>query len=220
MKSVALSFGRPRDEEGGGVCEISLNVDMQGVGIGGDRWPAAMLFCEFISMRPELSKTFSGKSVIELGSGTGLGAILCDKLFGKECRQIVATDLHSHVALMQSNLVLNSVDPQVTTCCALDWTTRGFPSLGTFDVILALECVYNQELFLPLVLTMRELSHSKTLIFLGLTRLFAKPEFFLLLLKHGFNYTMIPHHAVSLPLPEEASTHAETALFVVTLQPR
>lgn len=58
---------------GGNRVEVDLIADM-GVGIGGDRWPAANLFCEFITMEKWsefFTNLFSDKKVIELGSGTG-----------------------------------------------------------------------------------------------------------------------------------------------------
>ncbi len=54
--------------------KIDLLLDM-GVGIGGDKWPAADLFCQLVTSevwRPWFQQIFQGKKCIELGSGTGV----------------------------------------------------------------------------------------------------------------------------------------------------
>lgn len=56
-----------------GNIGIKLKVDMR-VGIGGDRWPAANLFCNFISQprwQSFFKDLFKDKAIIELGAGTG-----------------------------------------------------------------------------------------------------------------------------------------------------
>jgi hypothetical protein len=42
--------------------------------------------------------------------------------------------------------------------------------------------VYNQSLYVPLVEALRTCCHERSIVFLGLTRLFSKPHFFALLL--------------------------------------
>lgn len=57
-----------------GAIEVDLIADM-GVGIGGDRWPAANLFCDFVTSEKwsdYFTNFFRDKHVIELGSGTGI----------------------------------------------------------------------------------------------------------------------------------------------------
>lgn len=52
---------------------VNLFVDM-GVGIGGDKWPAADVFCKIISddkWKPYFSTLFRNRTCLELGSGTG-----------------------------------------------------------------------------------------------------------------------------------------------------
>jgi hypothetical protein len=73
--------------------EVKLKLDI-GVGIGGDKWPAAELFCDIIAQErysDVFHKLFDGKRIIELGSGTGLCGIAIDKLF--EPSKVLVTDL-------------------------------------------------------------------------------------------------------------------------------
>jgi hypothetical protein len=53
--------------------EIDLLLDMA-VGIGGDKWPAADLFCQLCTSdqwKQWFQQLFDGRRCIELGSGTG-----------------------------------------------------------------------------------------------------------------------------------------------------
>lgn len=88
--------------------KIQLEVDMT-VGIGGDRWPGAMTFCRLIAnlayRYSVFHDIFTDKKVIELGSGTGLVSIVLKKLF--QMSHIVASDLDSHVSLIQRNVQRN-----------------------------------------------------------------------------------------------------------------
>ena len=116
--------------------DIRLFVDMI-IGIGGDKWPAAELFCELIShetWKPYFSKLFNGKKVIELGAGTGLNSILIDRMFSP--KQVLATDHSSHVGLIQKNIDANQC--KCTTAASLDWCNLNSDT-GKCDIALAFE---------------------------------------------------------------------------------
>ena len=127
---------------------IPLYVDMA-VGIGGDTWPAAELFCDFLispGFYSQFCDLFRCKSVIELGSGNGLVGILIDKAF--DAQRVSVTDMHSHVSLIAHNLVLNKCDMESghghCTADAMDWMdyrdeTKNFDIEEKFDIVLALE---------------------------------------------------------------------------------
>lgn len=76
--------------------------------------------------------------------------------------------------------------------------------------------VYREELYEPLVKSLQLLCKKDSVIFLGLTRLYAKPSFFRLLRLYGFKYTMIPMEA----LPEayySQTAGSDVGLFVCSL---
>ena len=141
-------------------------------------------------------------------SGTGLGGISVAKLFDGPS-SIVISDLAQYTALIDRNIKLNNVDKQ---CSAqvVDWCNLPVQQTN-YDVILALECVYREDLYDALLVTLVETSHSETVIFLGLTRLFAKAVFFTLLEKKGFQYKKIPQIA----MPTHTNASADTAIFIV-----
>lgn len=177
--------------------EYSLHVclDMQ-VGLGGDKWPAADLFCFLITSPlwiPMFNPIFDNKTVIDLGSGTGITGILLDKVYNP--KEIVITDLDSHVEHIKYNILLNQEGRKVTSAFALDWFQ---PNLldKKMDIILAFECVYKESLYEPFIKTLDALCHDKSLIFLGMTRNFMRSKFFKLLREHGYIYTLIPQNNI------------------------
>ena len=187
-------------------------LSIQAVGIGGDRWPAAEMFCKTISdsrWESFFRLIFNDKKVIELGAGTGLVAIIVEKLFSP--KSVIVTDLDSHLPLIKDNLRLNST--KYCETMPLDWTRTDY--MGSNDVILVLECVYNEDLYLPLIHTLDRICLENSIIFLGLTRLFAKQKFFALLTESGFKYTMIPERSLPEQYADEFSDR-DVGLFVVT----
>lgn len=190
--------------------QIELHVGME-FGLGGDQWPAATCFCHLITNRKTFyeEKVFSKDCrVLELGSGTGLGGIAVAKLFPGP-RSIVISDLDQYTALIDRNIKLNRVEKQCTAQ-VIDWLNPPAQHT-TYDVVLALECVYREDLYGPLLQMLKVSAHANTIIFLGLTRLFAQARFFTLLEEHGFSYKKIPH--IAIPVFTNATN--DTAIFIV-----
>lgn len=118
------------------TMEVRLSVDMN-VGIGGELWPAAHMFCNLISTESYVNffhEIFTDKTIIELGSGTGLVSIVLSHLY--QPASITATDLYSHTALIQENINHNHV--LHCFCEEFDWCRIPEPC-PRYDVILAFE---------------------------------------------------------------------------------
>lgn len=112
--------GREADVTYGG-CTMKLFLDM-GVGIGGDKWPAAENFCSLITSKEYITffrSLISGRRVLELGSGNGLVGILIDKLF--QPKEMCITDHPSHMKHIERNVVQNECE-STTFSLAYDWT--------------------------------------------------------------------------------------------------
>jgi SAM-dependent methyltransferase len=101
----------------------------------------------------------SNASVLELGCGTGLLATLLSPL----CRSYTASDLLVNLRLSSKNLQLNDIAIKQNTTDAgdgvvlaeIDWFDRSSRVLDmSHDLILAVDCVYNEALAGPLVETM------------------------------------------------------------------
>jgi hypothetical protein len=133
------------------------------------------------------SSTLSQARILELGSGTGLLAILLNSL----CKSYTASDQFDNLKLIQRNLEINGVAvPQHTRRDGdykgaagggeaeieeVDWVAisherarRGTSASkkapteelngreGDYDLILAVDCIYNESLVVPLVDTFAE----------------------------------------------------------------
>jgi SAM-dependent methyltransferase len=199
------------------LYDLTLWCDM-GVGIGGDRWPAAELFCELIlddQFRPFFRALLESKSVLELGAGNGMVGILVGKHFAPA--SVVVSDLEDHHALMVRNVAANAVEG-VVEARVLDWTRPHEAGLGQFDVVLALECIYREFLYQPLIEAFKAVCRPTTVIFLGLTRHFAKPAYFDQLEAAGFDYRMVPHEVTLAPAKLREGGSRDVGLFVVTLR--
>lgn len=214
----ALIPGKQIEMEYNNSGKLNLFVDM-GVGIGGDKWPAAELFCHFIThkrWKKFFSDLFANTTCLELGSGNGLAGILIDMVF--DPKSVVITDLESHIEHISKNISLNAVFR--STALPFDWMNTDPNQVpGTFDFIFALECVYWEDLFQALITTIRNKSHSKTVTFLGMTRQFATsnkgPVFFDLLSSSGFTYKKVPLLSVPPSSLESVPVDENIGIFVV-----
>jgi hypothetical protein len=74
--------------------------------------------------------------------------------------------------------------------------------------------VYREELYDPLIRALDVVSHEQTVIFLGLTRIFAKPLFFERLRAGGFDYTLVPHECAPKQYRSETNNR-DIGLFIV-----
>jgi hypothetical protein len=209
-KELHLSFGEASSTST--LLDISL-CSYMGVGIGGVEWPAACMFCQIIANNEFYKRLFAGKRILELGAGTGLGGIAVEKVCGSEYSptEVVITDLEQYLDHLRLNTAMNST--RLCSVRPLDWLNidafihaRSEDAAHTFDIILALECVYREDLYQPLIDTILRTSSKDTLIFLGLTRLFAQHIFFDLLHANGIYYTRLPEHSLPLKVRKESAT--------------
>ena len=198
-----------------------------GVGLGGRTWPAAHQFCSLIAHHGGassgnaghsnfLGNLFDGRTVIDLGSGTGVSGILVNKLY--KPKKVVITDLESHIKHIQHNIDINR--PFTNDCAAIEYDWFNCQSFNCterkFDIVLAFECVYKETLYLPLIQSMLHVSDKDTVIFLGLTRLFAKKRFFSFLRDNGLEYTMLPSSCMPLEYQQKYNLN-DVGLFIVRL---
>ncbi|KAG7580170.1 hypothetical protein FFLO_00141 [Filobasidium floriforme] len=141
-------------------------------------WRASLFLAEFLLQQfyfplptftplinPTLAKT---SSVLELGAGTGLSSVLLHEIFGSW----TATDQYDNLKLISRNLKENKLE-DVVGIKEVDW----FQSLekasqsshrqegGEYDLVLAIDCIYNEALIKPLVATFdRYTMRRKTLV--------------------------------------------------------
>ncbi|CAO1613531.1 unnamed protein product [Parajaminaea phylloscopi] len=178
-----LEDGNQSEENDGSCIDVSLLLDVT-TGCGGKIWPAARWLGAYLtSKKAELAQRWAGKTVVELGSGTGLVGFVLAKM--KIDAQTWITDQDAMLRLMDQNLKLN---PGMDLChvAELNWgepIPEGIPAKP--DVLLLADCVYLEVAFQPLVDTMRDLSDDHTeILFCYMKRRKADKRFFTLLKKH------------------------------------
>eukprot|EP00397_Hematodinium_sp_SG-2012_P041518 GEMP01045744.1.p2 GENE.GEMP01045744.1~~GEMP01045744.1.p2 ORF type:complete len:228 (+),score=43.87 GEMP01045744.1:22-684(+) len=116
---------------------VKVNVSQHGAssrefvsGTSSVVWPVAVHMCRWLCQHPEL---IEGKSVVELGSGTGLVGLTASQM---RPRRILLTD--SEIGILRENCV--GCETEVGT---LLWGDAH--NFGTFDVVLMSDLICNQE---------------------------------------------------------------------------
>ncbi|SNX84683.1 uncharacterized protein MEPE_03392 [Melanopsichium pennsylvanicum] len=219
--------------------DINLKLDMT-TGCGGKIWPAAEVLGAYIAARYSSPSTASSqedgklmetnsdyphhkfdwrnKTIIELGSGTGLVGYLVHALCLENCK-IWVTDQSAMLPLMRQNLSLNFSPSSSSQACSisssnstsddiikkdgstsfvrvaeLDWSQPiplEFTRFGLPDVLLLADCVYLESAFQNLIDTMVGLSCSRTeILFCYQKRRKADRRFFILLKKY-FDFQIV-----------------------------
>ncbi|XP_058484591.1 protein-lysine methyltransferase METTL21C-like isoform X2 [Solea solea] len=132
---------------------------------GAVMWPAALALCAFLENNREMVN-LQGKEVLELGSGTGLVAIVASLLGAS----VTATDLPEVLSNLRANVMRNTRGrcrqlPQVTT---LSWSfemERTFPaSVYRYDYVLAADVVYHHDFLKELLATMKHFCQPGTTV--------------------------------------------------------
>ncbi|ETW01141.1 hypothetical protein H310_06747 [Aphanomyces invadans] len=173
---------------------IELECDW-GVGIGGSLWTSGRLLVDYMARNTHEQKDLVGRTVLELGSGTGLVGLAMAHMGPS---RVIVTDLDTHVASMERNLERNaSLFPSATKVevVALDWTTftaADANALKPVDLIVGTDIAYLPEFYEPLRRTLELLVNpSSTRILLGLGRHDTDMRFFRMLVDAGYEYYKI-----------------------------
>jgi len=136
---------------------IILHLDAS-PGCGGLAWPAGQILASYLVQKgPEY---FRAKTVVELGSGTGLVGLLVGSFRNAD---VWITDQAPMLGIMKHNVALNQLAP-IVQVAELNW---GSPptDIRRPDIILAADCVYFEPAFPLLVKTLDDLSDQTTVIF-------------------------------------------------------
>jgi len=117
-------------------------------------WRASYLLCQLVLAQHGSATALLDlreASVVELGSGTGLSACALAPL----CGSYIATDQPAALPLLRANILSNaSAFPQsfssAATVVELDWTEPMTPTAHAPDLVLAIDCLFNPSLAVPL----------------------------------------------------------------------
>lgn len=180
-------------------------------GIGGGLWSTGLAFARYLEHHPQhahssldaLHKT-NKLSLLELGSGNGFLAICMLALCQDIWNDFVITDVESHLDLIETTLQANPHlvvgDTNVTVMKHLWGEFNQSPNSTfsiqdqvhngsfKFDVIIGSDVAYRQELYDPLISSLKQFSHAKTVCLIGVTMNDTQPLFFHKLREAGFRY--------------------------------
>jgi predicted nicotinamide N-methyase len=171
------------------IGSVTVKIEQEGqVGIGGMVWDASLILAKFIAQN-KLEIFSRVKTVLEVGSGTGICGLACAMLEPKT--RVTLSDLYSHLALIQTNIDINNLSN--VSCCEIDWFKP--QNTGKFDLIIGTDVVYEPDLFEPLLDTLETVSHPNSVIFLcNELRATRDLNFYKLAQKKGWTLTIVPEH--------------------------
>jgi len=122
-------------------------------------WPAAWALAEFGAANAEL---FSGKRVLELGSGLGIGGLMHSALTRPS--HITLTDVHSEVlSLLDKNAA--ALTAQIgceTQVKELDWCST--QKVDNYDVVVGADLLYDPAVFPDLVKLLTKFENSSVIL--------------------------------------------------------
>ncbi|KAG8586463.1 hypothetical protein GDO81_005385 [Engystomops pustulosus] len=145
----------------GHEIKIVESTDLYGATV----WPSALVLCYFLE-KHEKQLCIEDKNIIEIGSGTGLVAIVACLLGA----QVIATDLEELIGNLKYNLLCNTKmkSKHVPQVKELIWGSNlemNFPKSSLrFDYILAADVVYNHPCLEELLETFDHLCSENTII--------------------------------------------------------
>eukprot|EP01041_Mallomonas_annulata_P011587 gene11587-24249_t len=141
---------------------ITINEPINStLGTGLTLWDGSVVLAKFLEKNRHLVE---GKRVLELGAGTGIA----DNLRGNVQRNFFDWDQTTTTTSTATTTTATTTTATKTTTSdathasitvrALDWSDAStYPSVGTFDVILAADVVWLEQLVAPLVQTIKSI---------------------------------------------------------------
>ncbi|XP_078089649.1 EEF1A lysine methyltransferase 3-like isoform X2 [Mustelus asterias] len=146
-------------------CGYPLNIARYfggNLGFSASIWESALVLCQYFEQE---KINFSGRKVIELGSGTGIVGILAVLLGG----DVTMTDKENVLSQIEHNVSTNipSTFRHRSKVCALSWGKdhTNFPT--DYDFILGSDIVYTSLTYPLLLKTLLHLSKDPTIIYLS-----------------------------------------------------
>ncbi|KIK99697.1 hypothetical protein PAXRUDRAFT_465335 [Paxillus rubicundulus Ve08.2h10] len=193
---IRLSFPNDSDKGCAAAIQITLKMDAS-PGCGGIAWPAGDVLANYLTIRGEAY--CKGRTILELGSGTGLVGLVAAILGGN----VWITDQAPLLDIMRANVRLNHLESSVVVS-ELNWGEALSSEIPRPDIILAADCVYFEPAFPLLVDTLSELATARTeILFCYKKRRKADKRFFTLLKKH-FSWKEIEDDPSSARYNQEA----------------
>ncbi len=139
---------------------MKINQSLQ-YGYSGEVWDGALVLSYYLlknQLKEETKSKYSNKTILELGSGTGICGLITSVMSPKH---IILTDLPDKIGILKENLeenmeLIKEISPNtLIDIYGIDWRKEINDDLGKLDVdlIICCEIVYDEKLFDALIKT-------------------------------------------------------------------
>ncbi|KAJ1955246.1 Protein-lysine N-methyltransferase efm6 [Linderina pennispora] len=151
----------------GGASAIKILQDPTGqlkLGVGATVWDAAFVLSKYIEKQVKLgSLDLSGKTVLELGSGTGVVGLSVALI--EPTAKVILSDKLELLPLLQHNVDLNNAAANTSVQC-IDWTAPA--GIATHpDYILVSDGIWVTDIHEPLANTLGKLAGPQTKVLMA-----------------------------------------------------
>jgi predicted nicotinamide N-methyase len=150
--------------------------ELTGLGTGGNVWNAVIVFSKWLEKNYGAGKhqdLWKGKTILELGSGTGMGGIACAQIM-KGASHIVLTDQAQVLSIIEENVNRNKAtipELEKVSVREFEWGSDiklfNDPVSPPFDWIIACDCIAPIFPLHLLLQSLMELSNENTTIIVG-----------------------------------------------------
>lgn len=124
-------------------------------------WESALILAEWMAAHGQHDFPLQGKTVIELGAGSGLPGLTA-ALLGAS--RVVLTDVEAHLPGLRKNVEANGLGDRVDAMELVWGSDESLSGLGEFDVVLMSDVFYDAEEAAALAKTLKRVCRDGTRI--------------------------------------------------------
>lgn len=139
------------------VCDSVTGRTLTGAWI----WDSAMVLSQWMSDQVPSEYDFNGKTVVELGAGTGLPGLTAAKLGASK---VILTDIQQLIPVLQKNVEVNELGDRMTVCLFV-WGSElpvQLSELEHVDLVLLSDVFFDASDMSALAKTLKEVCRNET----------------------------------------------------------
>lgn len=153
-----MGDGASKIQQGKALTPIVIKRHNSHNQVGMKLWKAGLFMAEVCASVPQL---FWGRSILELGSGTGITGITLASICNAS--KVYATDFHDEVLRnLENNVCVNMLNASMIVA-PLDWSAVSESVLSSLNasILFAADCTYSNDITLHLLRTISAFLHYK-----------------------------------------------------------